>query len=125
MLGSLATFPLLTGFRGSPEADLEAVQELLLRVSAMVETHHEIAELDLNPVLAGPEGAHRRRLSRQGEERAAAPPLAGDLEVARLHTEARLGLATGGLAARRANILCMHWLRLIRRLLLAGGLACF
>ncbi|MGA6947195.1 MAG: GNAT family N-acetyltransferase [Solirubrobacterales bacterium] len=57
MLRSLATFPLLTGFRGSPEVDLEAVQELLLRVSAMVETHHEIAELDLNPVLAGPEGA--------------------------------------------------------------------
>ena len=57
MLRSLATFPLLTGFRGSPEVDLEAVHELLLRVSAMVETHHEIAELDLNPVLAGPEGA--------------------------------------------------------------------
>ena len=57
MLGSLATFPLLTGFRGGPEADLEAVQELLLRVSAMVEAHHEIAELDLNPVLAGPDGA--------------------------------------------------------------------
>ena len=44
MLRSLATFPLLTGFRGSPEVDLEAVQELLLRVSAMVETHHEIAD---------------------------------------------------------------------------------
>ena len=57
MLRSLATFPLLTGFRGSPAADLEAAHELLLRVSAMVETHHEIAELDLNPVLAGPEGA--------------------------------------------------------------------
>ena len=57
MLRSLATFPLLTGFRGSPEVDLEAAHELLLRVSAMVETHHEIAELDLNPVLAGPEGA--------------------------------------------------------------------
>ena len=57
MLRSLATFPLLTGFRGGPEADLDAIQELLLRMSAMVEAHHEIAELDLNPVLAGPEGA--------------------------------------------------------------------
>ena len=57
MLRSLATFPLLTGFRGSPEVDLEATHELLLRLSAMVDTHHEIAELDLNPVLAGPEGA--------------------------------------------------------------------
>ncbi len=57
MLRSLATFPLLTGFRGGPEADLDAIQDLLLRVSTMVEARHEIAELDLNPVLAGPEGA--------------------------------------------------------------------
>jgi acetate---CoA ligase (ADP-forming) len=57
MLRSLATFPLLTGFRGSPEVDLDVLQELLLRVSTMVEAHHEVAELDLNPVLAGPEGA--------------------------------------------------------------------
>ena len=57
MLRSLATFPLLTGFRGSPEVDLEALLELLLRVGALVDTHHEIAELDLNPVLAGPAGA--------------------------------------------------------------------
>ncbi len=54
---SLATFPLLTGFRGSPAADLGALEELLLRVSAMVDAHHEIAELDLNPVIAGPDEA--------------------------------------------------------------------
>ncbi len=54
---SLATFPLLTGFRGGPEADLGALEDLLLRVSTMVDTHHEIAELDLNPVMAGPDGA--------------------------------------------------------------------
>ena len=35
----------------------EALEELLLRVSAMVEAHHEIAEMDLNPVVAGPGGA--------------------------------------------------------------------
>jgi acetyl coenzyme A synthetase (ADP forming)-like protein len=54
---SLATFPLLTGFRGSPPVDLAALEDLLLRVSAMVDTHAEIAELDLNPVIAGAEGA--------------------------------------------------------------------
>jgi acetate---CoA ligase (ADP-forming) len=54
---SLATFPLLTGFRGGPPADLGALEDLLLRVSAMVDAHHEIAELDLNPVIAGPDGA--------------------------------------------------------------------
>jgi len=57
MLRSLALFPLLTGFRGEPAADVAAVEELLLRVSAMVDAHREIAELDLNPVIAGPGGA--------------------------------------------------------------------
>ncbi len=57
MIRSLATFPLLTGFRGAPHADLEALEDELLRVSAMVEAHHEIAEMDLNPVVAGPDGA--------------------------------------------------------------------
>jgi acetate---CoA ligase (ADP-forming) len=56
MLRSLATFPLLTGYRGAPEVDLRALQQLLLRTSAMVEAHHEIAELDLNPVIASPDG---------------------------------------------------------------------
>jgi acetyl coenzyme A synthetase (ADP forming)-like protein len=57
MIRSLAIFPLLTGFRGEPGADLAALEELLLRVSTMVEAHREIAELDLNPVIAGPGGA--------------------------------------------------------------------
>ncbi len=56
MLHSLATFPLLTGYRGAPKADLKALRELLLRTSAMVEAHHEIAELDLNPVIVAAEG---------------------------------------------------------------------
>jgi acyl-CoA synthetase (NDP forming) len=57
MLRSLQTFPLLEGFRGAPKADITAVEKLLLRVSALVEAHPEIAEMDLNPVLALPEGA--------------------------------------------------------------------
>ena len=56
MLHSLATFPLLTGYRGAPKVDLGALQELLLRISAMVEAHHEIAELDLNPVIVAADG---------------------------------------------------------------------
>ena len=52
MLRSLATFPLLTGLPRRPAADLASSKALLLRVSAMVEAHHEIAELDLNPVVA-------------------------------------------------------------------------
>ena len=50
MVRSLATFPLLAGYRGAPKADVAALEDLLLRVSAMVEAHPEIAELDCNPV---------------------------------------------------------------------------
>ena len=57
MIRSLAIFPLLTGFRGGPKVDLDALEGLLLRLSAMVDAHHEIAELDLNPVVAGANGS--------------------------------------------------------------------
>ena len=57
MLRSLRTFPLLTGYRGAPPVHLGKLEDLLLRVSAMVDAHHEIAEMDLNPVIAGPDGA--------------------------------------------------------------------
>jgi acyl-CoA synthetase (NDP forming) len=57
MLRSLRTFPLLEGYRGAPPCDLGAIEDVLLRVSALVEAHSEIAELDLNPVVASPQGA--------------------------------------------------------------------
>ncbi|HEY1238158.1 MAG TPA: GNAT family N-acetyltransferase [Solirubrobacterales bacterium] len=57
MLRSLRTFPLLTGYRGAPPVDLDQLEELLMRVSAIVDAHKEIAEMDLNPVIAGPGGA--------------------------------------------------------------------
>ncbi len=57
MIRSLAVFPLLTGHRGSPEADIAALEDLVLRISALVDSHHEVAELDLNPVLATERGA--------------------------------------------------------------------
>ena len=52
MLRSLAIYPLLTGYRGAPPVDIAKLEEVLLRLSAMVESHHEIAELDLYPVVA-------------------------------------------------------------------------
>jgi acyl-CoA synthetase (NDP forming) len=57
MIASLATYPLLEGFRGSPPTDIGALEELLLRMSALVEAHPELAEADLNPVIVGPRGA--------------------------------------------------------------------
>jgi acetyl coenzyme A synthetase (ADP forming)-like protein len=56
MVRSLATFPLLDGYRGAPKADVAALEELLLRVSALVEAHPEVAELDCNPVKVLPHG---------------------------------------------------------------------
>jgi acetate---CoA ligase (ADP-forming) len=57
MVRSLKTFPLLDGYRGAPPCDVAAIEDVLLRVSAMVEAHPEIAELDCNPLIAGPDGA--------------------------------------------------------------------
>ena len=51
MIRSLATFPLLDGYRGAPKADVPALEELVLRVSALVEQHPEVAEMDCNPVM--------------------------------------------------------------------------
>jgi acetyl coenzyme A synthetase (ADP forming)-like protein len=57
MLRSLRTFPLLDGYRGQPKCDTAAVEDVLLRLNALVETHPEIAELDANPLIAMPDGA--------------------------------------------------------------------
>ncbi|WER44682.1 bifunctional acetate--CoA ligase family protein/GNAT family N-acetyltransferase [Cupriavidus sp. WKF15] len=47
---------LLAGYRDKPSADLEALNAALVRVSALVCDVPEIAELDINPLLAGPAG---------------------------------------------------------------------
>jgi acetyl coenzyme A synthetase (ADP forming)-like protein len=57
MLSSLRSFRLLGGYRGRPPSDLAALGRMLMALSVLVETHPEIAELDLNPVIAGPSGA--------------------------------------------------------------------
>ena len=54
MIPSLRTFPLLDGFRGAPKADVAALEEVLLRVGALVEAHPEVAEMDCNPVIVSP-----------------------------------------------------------------------
>ena len=57
MLRSLRTFPLLDGYRGLPKCDIAAVERVLVALSVLVEAHPEIAELDANPLIAGPDGA--------------------------------------------------------------------
>ena len=57
MIRELRTYPLLTGFRGSLPGDVAALEEGLLRVSAMVEDIPQIAELDCNPFVIHETGA--------------------------------------------------------------------
>ncbi|HZU61436.1 MAG TPA: GNAT family N-acetyltransferase [Solirubrobacteraceae bacterium] len=52
MLRALQTFPLLDGYRGAQHCDIDSIEDVLLRVSAMVEAHREIVELDCNPLIA-------------------------------------------------------------------------
>jgi acyl-CoA synthetase (NDP forming) len=56
MVRSMRGYRLLEGYRGHPPADIEAIEELLLRVSRLVEEVPEITELDLNPIFALPPG---------------------------------------------------------------------
>jgi acyl-CoA synthetase (NDP forming)/GNAT superfamily N-acetyltransferase len=50
--------PLLFGCRGAPGVDTAALTDILLRVSRLADDLHEVAELDLSPVIATPDGAH-------------------------------------------------------------------
>ena len=47
---------LIAGWRGAPPADRTSLQDLLHRLSRLSVDVPEVAELDLNPVLAGPDG---------------------------------------------------------------------
>jgi acyl-CoA synthetase (NDP forming) len=56
MLDRLRIAPLLAGWRGQPGADREAIVDMLMRVAELAASG-EIIELDINPVLARPDGA--------------------------------------------------------------------
>jgi acetyl coenzyme A synthetase (ADP forming)-like protein len=75
MVRSLATFPLLDGYRGAPRADVAALEDLLLRVGALVEAHPEVAEMDCNPVMVLPAGKGTVVVDARVRVEAAVPPL--------------------------------------------------
>ena len=52
MIKEIKGFALLNGYRGQEPANLPALIDVLLKVSALVEKTPEIKELDLNPVFA-------------------------------------------------------------------------
>ena len=56
MIRKIRGYRLLQGFRDTPRADLEILEQYLMRLSDMVIHHPEIKELDINPVLVHDEG---------------------------------------------------------------------
>jgi acyl-CoA synthetase (NDP forming) len=65
---------LVAGFRGGPAADAAALADLVHRLGRLAEEVPEVGELDLNPVIAGPDGCvavdARVRLRTRPSERA-------------------------------------------------------
>jgi acyl-CoA synthetase (NDP forming)/RimJ/RimL family protein N-acetyltransferase len=53
--------PLLAGIGGTPPADTRALADVLLRVSRLADDLPEVAELELNPVIARPDGVRAAR----------------------------------------------------------------
>ncbi|MFQ5990305.1 MAG: acetate--CoA ligase family protein [Candidatus Methylomirabilales bacterium] len=56
MIQEIKASPILHGVRGRKPADLEAITDLLLKVSKITQENPEIAEMDLNPVLVHEKG---------------------------------------------------------------------
>ncbi len=58
MLAELAGFKLLEGVRGAPPVDVDALVDVIMKVSRLaLDLSDEIAELDINPLVVRPRGA--------------------------------------------------------------------
>ena len=55
MIRGIKGFALLDGFRGTPKADVAALEKLLVCLSNLVVENPEIKELDINPLLVHPQ----------------------------------------------------------------------
>ncbi|NMG02226.1 acetate--CoA ligase family protein [Azoarcus taiwanensis] len=56
MIDQIKGRKILEGVRGEPPVDKEALVDLLLKVSGIVSAYPQLSELDLNPVIAYPDG---------------------------------------------------------------------
>ena len=57
MIREIQGFPVLEGYRNTPPVDLGALETILMQLSSFAESYPEVAELDLNPILAYGDGA--------------------------------------------------------------------
>jgi acyl-CoA synthetase (NDP forming) len=56
MIHEIKGFPLLDGFRGKPKANIDAIVDVLMKISEFVMEHQEVYEMDLNPVFIYEDG---------------------------------------------------------------------
>ena len=56
MVQEIKAAPLLKGYRGQKEVDMNAIVDGLLKLAKIAEEHPDIVEIDLNPVFSYPEG---------------------------------------------------------------------
>ncbi|NEC80034.1 acyl-CoA synthetase, partial [Streptomyces sp. SID7958] len=75
LVRAIRTAPLLFGWRGSAPVDTPALEELLLRVSRLVDDHPEVVAVTLEPVVVAPQGLSVLSAS----VRLAPPPARDDL----------------------------------------------
>jgi len=57
MIRQTKAYRLLEGYRGQPRLDIEYIEDLLLRVSKMIEENPRIKEMDINPLIVYSDGA--------------------------------------------------------------------
>jgi len=57
IIRQVKAYPLLKGYRSRPQVDIEYLEDLLLKVSKMIEENPEIKEMDINPIIAYEKGA--------------------------------------------------------------------
>ncbi|MEI5098054.1 GNAT family N-acetyltransferase [Streptomyces sp. PmtG] len=75
LVRAIRTAPLLFGWRGSAPVDVEALEELLQRVSRLVDDHPEVVTVSLEPVVVAQHGLSVL----SGTVRLAPPPARDDL----------------------------------------------
>ncbi|MFG3260284.1 GNAT family N-acetyltransferase [Streptomyces sp. NPDC048172] len=80
LVRGIRTAPILFGWRGAEPVDTAALEEILLRVSLLVDDHPEVVSAELDPVVVAPRGVTVLNAS----VRVAPPPPRPDLGARRL-----------------------------------------
>ena len=57
MIKEIKGYPILQGYRGQDPVDISCLEDILMKLSKFVEENPNVQEIDLNPILAGKNGA--------------------------------------------------------------------